>query len=96
MTTCYTFHNKSHSVIIIVILDREHALRNAEKAKRPDVERTDYLFDRINADNRKLVLEIPTPVQIQQPETNHIQAWIFAMATMAAVFSLVAMILALF
>ena len=46
------------------IQEREHALQIAEAAKREDVTRTDYLFDRINRDNKKLTIEVPPVIQI--------------------------------
>ena len=74
------------------ILDREKALQVAEHnaKKATDTNRVDYLFDRINADNRKLVLEIPQPVEIRQPHTNHYEAWLLIMSTLAAAFAITA------
>lgn len=69
------------------IQEREHALRIAEVAKREDVTRTDYLFDRINRDNRKLTIEVPPVIQIApQPQQQNTQDVITTlMATVAAI-----------
>ena len=63
-------------------LDEREAALNAD---RPDVERTDYLFDKINRDNRKMYVEVPPVVQIVPAQTNHIETATFIMATIAAV-----------
>lgn len=68
------------------IQEREHALRVAEAAKREDVTRTDYLFDRINRDNRKLTIEVPPVIQIApQPQQNPQDVITTLMATVAAI-----------
>lgn len=75
------------------ILERERAVMLAEQniAKRPDVEQTDYLFDRINADNRKMVLSVPPVIQIAPQQTDHVGLWTFVMATVAAISTIVAL-----
>ena len=69
------------------IQEREHAVRIAEVAKREDVTRTDYLFDRINRDNRKLTIEVPPVIQLApQPQQQNPQDVITTlMATVAAI-----------
>ena len=69
------------------IQEREHALQIAEAAKRrEDVTRTDYLFDRINRDNRKLTIEVPPVIQIApQPQQNSQDMITTLMATVAAI-----------
>ena len=69
------------------IQEREHALQIAEAAKRrEDVTRTDYLFDRINRDNRKLTIEVPPVIQIApQPQQNTQDVITTLMATVAAI-----------
>ena len=64
-------------------------------ADRPDVERTDYLFDKINRDNRKMYVEVPPVVQIVPAQTNHIEPATFIMATIAAVGSVATLVLTL-
>lgn len=75
------------------ILERERAVMLAEQniAKRPDVEQTDYLFDRINADNRKMVWSVPPVIQIAPQQTDHVGLWTFVMATVAAISTIVAL-----
>ena len=69
------------------IQERERALQIAEAAKRrEDVTRTDYLFDRINRDNRKLTIEVPPVIQIApQPQQNSQDMITTLMATVAAI-----------
>jgi uncharacterized protein (DUF3084 family) len=69
------------------IQERERALQIAEAAKRrEDVTRTDYLFDRINRDNRKLTIEVPPVIQIAPQPQQNTQDWITTlMATVAAI-----------
>lgn len=68
------------------IQERERALQIAETAKREDVTRTDYLFDRINRDNRKLTIEVPPVIQIApQPQQNTQDVITTLMATVAAI-----------
>lgn len=69
------------------IQERERALQIAETAKRrEDVTRTDYLFDRINRDNRKLTIEVPPVIQIApQPQQNSQDVITTLMATVAAI-----------
>ncbi len=79
------------------ILERERAVQLAEQhlADRPDVERTDYLFDKINRDNRKMFVEVPPVVQIVPPQTNHIEPATFIMATIAAVGAIATLVVTL-
>jgi len=69
------------------IQERERALQIAETAKRrEDVTRTDYLFDRINRDNRKLTIEVPPVIQIApQPQQSPQDVITTLMATVAAI-----------
>ena len=70
------------------IQERERALQIAETAKRrEDVTRTDYLFDRINRDNRKLTIEVPPVIHLApQPQQQNPQDVITTlMATVAAI-----------
>jgi len=68
------------------IQERERALQIAEAAKREDVTRTDYLFDRINRDNRKLTIEVPPVIQIApQPQQSPQDVITTLMATVAAI-----------
>ena len=77
------------------ILERERAVMLAEQniAKRPDVEQTDYLFDRINADNRKMVLSVPPVIQISPPSVQHTDMLTTIMAALAAVASTLTLVL---
>lgn len=70
------------------IQELEHALQIAEAAeRREDVTRTDYLFDRINRDNRKLTIDVPPVIWIATPlQQNTPQDMITTiMATVAAI-----------
>lgn len=75
------------------IQERERAVQLAEQniAKRPDLEANDYLFDRINADNRKMVWSVPPVIQIAPQQTDHVGLWTFVMATVAAISTIVAL-----
>lgn len=68
---------------------------NKHLADRPDVERTDYLFDKINRDNRKMYVEVPPVVQIVPAQTNHIEPATFIMATIAAVGAIATLVVSL-
>ena len=71
------------------IQERERALPTT----RDDVARTDYLFDQINRDNRKLVMEMPPVIQIAPPQqTTGADVMAAVMAAVAAVASVAALI----
>lgn len=74
------------------ILERERALQTAERnaAKRPDADRIDYLFDQVNKNQRRMVLE-PAPV-IQIAPAEHRDILTPVLAAIAAVASLVSLI----
>ena len=78
------------------ILERERALQVAEhnKAKEADVNRVDYLFDRVNQSKGKLTIECPPVIQIAPAEHRDILTPVLAaIAAVTSVVTLVAVIL---
>lgn len=72
---------------------RQRKITERERiVNRPDVERTDYLFDRINRDNRKMVTVVPPVIQIAPTQSNHIEAWTVVLLTIVFLVSIAALV----
>lgn len=72
----------------------KQAIEEAKKklADRPDVDRVDYLFNAINSDNRKLIVEVQHPVEIRQKHETPFDVATFFAAAFAAIVGLVNLI----
>lgn len=77
------------------VLERERAVMEKEKrlAETQEANRVDYLFEKINRDNRKMVIEVPQPVIIHR--TNNLDAMTAAAAIIAAVMGIAIFIVTL-
>ena len=77
------------------ILERERALQAAEheKAETESVNRVDYLFDQVNRNQRRVVLETPPVIQISPPSVQHTDMLTTVMAALAAVASTLTLVL---
>jgi hypothetical protein len=77
------------------IQERERDVKVAEDriATRADIERDDYLFDRINRDNRKnREPDPPVVIHVPMPQSNTLDVVTAAMATIAAFTSVIVLL----
>lgn len=74
------------------VLERERAVMEAEKRLKAasDSDRIDYLFDKINA-NQRVVIEVPQPV-IRVKQSNPLDGMTAVAAIVAAVFAVATLI----